>query len=260
MPQGLRQRFDVVDALFVAKTANARVWRVKLGSGQVAALKHYPRGHMGNEIGGGIYLQRAGDLAVSILDQSADALLMSWCDGGSLGDWARAGHLRLADQALASIAQKLLAREMRSEGLTPLPELFSALIEPKFEAPDLQEAQALARHLLVQPLQLVALHGDLHFDNVLRGSGGWQVIDAKGLSAPRGFELANAFRHPRGRRDHILAPKVIAWRLGAWSRALGCSQMQLCQWAAIKTALSLVWRAEEQDRRLLNLLLQELRQ
>jgi hypothetical protein len=32
---------------------------------------------MGNEFGGGIYLQGAGDLAVSILDQSADALLMS---------------------------------------------------------------------------------------------------------------------------------------------------------------------------------------
>ncbi len=185
---------------------------------------------------------------------------MSWCDGGSLGDWARAGHLRLADQALASIAQKLLAREMRSEGLTPLSELFSALIEPQFESLDLREAQALARHLLAQRFQLVALHGDLHFDNVLLGQGGWQVIDAKGLSAPRGFELANAFRHPRGAAAHVLDADVINRRLRLWAGALGCSERQLCRWAAVKTALSLVWADRELDRSLLQFLLRRQRQ
>ena len=67
----------VVDALFVAKTAIAMVWRVRLGSGPRGGFETLPRSHMGNEFGGGIYLQGAGDLAVSILDQSADALLMS---------------------------------------------------------------------------------------------------------------------------------------------------------------------------------------
>ena len=240
----------------MAQSVIATVWRVRLGSGQEAALKHYSSGHMGNETSGGTYLQRAGDLAVPILDRSRDAILMVWCDGSSLGDFARAGHLCLADQALADIAQKLLAREMKCEGLAPLTALFSALVQPKFEDPDLQEAQLLARSMLGQVSQQVALHGDLHFDNVLQAKNGWQVIDAKGVLGPPGFELANAFRHPRGCRAEILTAEVINRRLEQWSGALGCSPMQLCQWAAIKTALSRVWKDVKQDQELLHLLLQ----
>lgn len=214
---------------------------------------------MGNETAGSTYLQCAGDLAVPILDHYRDAILMAWCDGSSLGDWARAGHLRLADQALADIAQKLLIRKMRGEGLTPVSALFSALVEASLEDPELNEAQVLARTLLAQTSQQAALHGDLHFDNVLQGRDGWQVIDAKGILGPPCFELANAFRHPRGCAGDVLTPEVISWRLEHWSGVLGCSQLQLCQWAAIKTALSLVWKDVEQDRKLLHLLLRRQR-
>lgn len=214
---------------------------------------------MGNEIGGIAYLARAGNLAVPILDHSSDAVLMGWCEGASLGDRARKGDATEADQELGRIAGRLAARHITVEGLQPLEQFFSALLQGRFIDPNLQEAQALALLLFAQKEPEVALHGDLHFDNVLLSGEGWQVIDAKGLYGPAAYELANAFRHPRGCGDYLLNPGTIDWRLENWSGALGCSARKLCQWAAVKTALSLIWSNTAQDRVLLAALLDRLR-
>lgn len=243
----------------MAQTPGALVWRVSRADGQPAALKYYPRGGMGNEIGSIAYLARAGNLAVPILDHSSDAVLMGWCEGASLAEQARKGDPREADRELGRIAGRLAARHITVEGLQPLEQFFSALLQGRFHDPNLQEAQALALLLFAREEPEVALHGDLHFDNVLWSGGGWQVIDAKGLYGARAYELANAFRHPRGCGDYLLNPGTIDWRLENWSGALGCSARMLCQWAAVKTALSLIWSNTAQDRVLLAALLDRLR-
>jgi streptomycin 6-kinase len=81
--------------------------------------------------------------------------------------------------------------------------------------------------LLATQRDVVALHGDMHHENVLRfGSRGWLAIDPKGLTGERGFDYANIFCNPDGATATMpgrLArqTRVVAEAAGFWN-AVGC--------------------------------------
>ncbi|MFY1709029.1 aminoglycoside phosphotransferase family protein [Tritonibacter scottomollicae] len=257
-PTDLLQRFGLSAPELVAETARAKVWRVRRGSGAWVALKYYPAGHMGNEASGLAYLERCeGAGVVRVFERSADAVLMEWLEGPSLGDLARAKGAEAADHGVTDVAARLCATRISGAGLLPVSTVMSPLRDASFTSPEAQDAQGVARACLDQ-LQCgvgedVALHGDLHHDNIIQTAQGLRAFDAKGLVGPRAYELANAFRHPRGCRAHAAEPQVIRRRAMMWGRVAGCTAREQLHWAIAKLLLSMLWSGQEtlDDRMLL---------
>ncbi len=250
----------------IATTAIAGVHDVRTPAGP-AVLKLYHHGHSGNEAGG-VALMRAwaGSGAVVRIHASApDWVLMERLDGPLLGDLARAGQLEAADDALAALAQRLHACPVPEDlPLARVADWFGALFALRC-APDcpaelchnLQRAAEAARELLRRGLPEVALHGDLHHDNVVGGI----AIDAKGVRGPSGFELANALRNPKGCAPEIGRPEVIRRRVQLFAAAMGLPPKDMALWGVAKCGLSIAWRAgktvrDDPDAALLAALLQ----
>ena len=74
------------------------------------------------------------------------------------------------------------------------------------------------------------------------------------------YELANAFRNPKGAADLQRDPARISHLARIWSQGLDIERTRLLQWAAVKCALSIAWRAkgvlrDDKEADLLSLLL-----
>ncbi|WP_293576979.1 aminoglycoside phosphotransferase family protein [Phaeobacter sp.] len=265
IPQRLVDRFAITTASLVFRSNAARVWRVRLASGECAALKLYADPRMGNEAAGWQYIARAGALTVDIMDQTGGAILMGWLDGPSLGDLAREGAPEQADRVLADMAQQLTAAAISPADLLPLSQLLAPLERMQTKERALAEALTIYRYMQSHMQNSAgsyaglntALHGDLHHDNIRSHAGRWRAFDAKGLQGPAAYELANAFRHPRGMTTYASQPATIMRRLDLWSAALDVSRTDLAQWGAVKIALSCAWRGKSDpfDLRVLDQLL-----
>ena len=109
----------------------------------------------------------------------------------------------------------------------------------------MMRAQDFARQLLATETAPIPLHGDLHHDNVRLTDRGYCAFDAKGLVGERCFELANAFRHPRGLPEHVRDPARLRFLRDSWADVLGLDARRLMGWAVAKTALSIVWRSSD---------------
>ncbi|MFW8636952.1 aminoglycoside phosphotransferase family protein [Cribrihabitans pelagius] len=250
----LLEEFGVSDPAFLTETPIARLWRVTRGCGGPAVLKVYRGRGSGGEAAGFGYLRDAPQAqAVRIYAVSTNAALIEWLPGPSIGDTARSGDLAGADRLLLQTARALHAGASGAEAsFLPLEERFSALraFQPR-SLPGgrlrdgLERGRGLALHLLATQTDTCALHGDLHHENVRLGARGYCAFDAKGLRGERAYELANAFRHPRGCTRGLQDPDVIRRRADQWSAGLGCSAKRLLAWAAAKCALSVVWRHSE---------------
>jgi streptomycin 6-kinase len=70
------------------------------------------------------------------------------------------------------------------------------------------------------------------------------VIDAKGIYGAIGFELANAFRNPKGTRDAIMDPDRARALAKRSPDALGITPRTQLLWACAKCALSVAWRTD----------------
>lgn len=242
--------FTVTEPELVAETSIAWVWKVRQAGGCPAALKSY-KADMGSEAAGFAYLQqfRGGPVA-QLYALTETAALLEWLDGPSAGDIARQGDLAAADLALAELASALhCASGDAAPSLPSLAGRFAALLECRVQDltsgtlyDNIERCQFLATELLRDQQQFSALHGDLHHDNMRRAARGYCAFDAKGLWGERAFELANAFRHPKGCEDVIRQPEVIRRRAKIWAAALQVPAPRLLAWAAVKCALSITWR------------------
>ncbi|MCA2009473.1 aminoglycoside phosphotransferase family protein [Tritonibacter mobilis] len=249
-PTELLHRFGLSAPELVAETTRAIVWRVRQQTGTQAALKYYPAGHMGNETSGLAYLERVeGAGAVRVFARSTDAVVMEWLQGPSLGELARTQGAEAADHRLAEVAARLFAAEVSADGLLSVAEIMAPLRDACFTALEAREAQNIAWACLDQmqrgAVESVALHGDLHHDNIIHTAQGLRAFDAKGLAGPRAYELANAFRHPRGCRAFAADAQVIRDRAITWGRVAGCGAQEQLNWAIAKLLLSMLWSGQE---------------
>ena len=169
---------------------------------------------------------------------------MEHCPGPSLGDLARSGRDNEANDILCNVIQNLHAAQPDPTGLEPLAHRFAPLTNASHDG-DLGKAARLARDLLADPVPSVALHGDLHHDNVLSSPRGWLAIDPKGVRGDPAYEPANAFRNPEGLGELLLNPDRLQSMATLFSRRLGAPCHRLLAWAAAHCALSTRWALED---------------
>ena len=252
-------RFRLSDPHPLAWTATSQLWTVTGPDGLTAVLKLLHPGQT-EEARGAAYLQTLdGRGAVRVHALDGPAILMEHCSGPSLGDLARAGQDAEATDILSDVIQTLQAVRPDPMGLEPLAQRFAPLTAATFDG-ELGKAAQIARDLLSDPVLPVALHGDLHHDNILSGPRGWLAIDPKGVSGDPAYEPANAFRNPEGLGERLFDPVRLHDMAAQLAHRLDLPPQRLLAWAAAHCALSTRWSLADgqditQDLRLLPLLL-----
>ena len=242
----------VCNPIFVTETAIANIWKVTTDQDRLAALKIYNKPDMGNEACGFRYLESLNGVgAVKVLWFNQNVALTEWLDGPSLGDLTRNGQDEIASIELVSVANQLHANPPAISADFPrLDQWFDALVQlkiasdcPDVTGRDLMRCKQIAAELIDSQQDIRPLHGDLHHDNIQLGARGYCAFDAKGVTGERTFELANAFRNPKGADRIIRDPARILYLADLWSRLFEVDQRRLLQWASVKCALSMAWRS-----------------
>jgi streptomycin 6-kinase len=202
-----------------------------------------------------------GDGAARVLAHESDALLMERAEGSSsLEKMALSGRDEEATRIMCQVAARLHAPRMRPlpSSLVPLPQWFAAL-EPGAARHRgiLDQAAAMARHLLAEPRDIVVLHGDIHHGNILDfESRGWLAIDPKGLLGERTFDFVNILRTPDDQT--ALRPERFSRQATLLAGAAGLNRTRLLQWTLAFTGLSAAWILGDGDEPDLDLAVGEL--
>ncbi len=241
--------FQLSNPELIDKTALAEIYRAELPDGTIAMLKCW--NNPNSEQFGADYLEALnGNGVVKILARRKGALLMEYLEGPTLGSLSRQGKDEESTEILAQVALSL--RQSPKSDLKNAPTVerwFRALFDAMFLDdcdPQLREniefCKEIAQTLLAALTRSVALHGDLHHDNVLVHKGKWIAIDPKGLWGDPAYELANALRNPKGVDQLIRDPNIISHRAKVFAESLQIDQKQMLKWAAVKIALSISWR------------------
>ncbi|MEV4518383.1 aminoglycoside phosphotransferase family protein [Dactylosporangium sp. NPDC049525] len=185
----------------------------------------------------------------------ADRLLRADLDRGALllEQVSPGDRLRDLVPARDAEATEVLAGLMRRLHVPPVPGLPTVLSQVGFldrhrgavPADLVREAAARMRELSATATREAVLHGDLHHDNVLRGTREpWLAIDPHGLVGDPGYEVGSILFNPfLDDRDPALTALVPA-RLRQLSAALGEPVDRLAAWGFVKAVLSSVWTAE----------------
>ncbi|CTQ49858.1 aminoglycoside phosphotransferase family protein [Jannaschia donghaensis] len=248
-PTEILSDFGVFDPVAVSSNRSAQIWKVRLDAGGFGALKIYAVPDMGNERSGFAYLAALPDgAAAKVVRTRRNVALLRWLEEPSLGDRFRDGHCADADGALGRIARRLGQDIPQSLVLPPLAPWFADLTGLRLStARSAAFRQAIARavrladDLINTQTAIGPLHGDLHHDNVIATPDGDMAFDAKGILGERTFELANAFRNPKGVPKLRGDRQLIEQRADRWHRDLDVDRGRLLAWAAAKCALSIVW-------------------
>lgn len=252
-PQDILRRFGVSDPQFVVRTQIATIWRVSLRADTHAALKVYENRDMQNERYGIAYLSEAeGSSAAYVFDSTRSAVLLEWLAGPSLGDLSRSGRDKEAAVELVSVANALHQQQRQTPQDWPrLQSWFAPLFSLQFSADcapktrrAMLTARVVAKNLLADDSDPKPLHGDLHHDNVRLGPRGYCAFDAKGVVGARAYELANAFRNPKGMPEAVRDVSRIRFLRDCWSAAFSVDANTLMAWAVAKSALSIAWRCD----------------
>lgn len=233
----------------VAQTSIAQVWKVRQYDGTPAALKIYENG-LRNEACAADYLSQInGQGAVSVLSVRDNAVLLEWLEGPTLGDLSRAGEDERACAELVDVATRLHGQTVRDRGYPRIQDWLQAVLDLRCSADvssevqrDVVRCQALARDLVNTPQDQRVLHGDLHHDNVMQTARGPVAFDPKGVVGEAAYELANAFRHPRGKFDVASDPRRIERFATQVAEGLSVDRHRLLTWIPVKIALSISWR------------------
>lgn len=189
-----------------------------------------------------------GDGAARVLARDGDALLLERAAGAvTLAELAHAGRDDEACRILCDVAARLHApRAKPLPEFVPLARWFREL-GPAAEAHGgiLVRSAEIARKLLDEPHEIVALHGDLHHGNVLDfGDRGWLAIDPKGLLGERGFDFANIFTNPDmddPTRPLATKPDRFLARVAVVAGAANLERERLLRWILAWSGLSAAW-------------------
>jgi streptomycin 6-kinase len=188
-----------------------------------------------------------GSAAVNVFRYDAHALLMERAIGvRSLKHMVFSGREEEANRIICTVVKQLHANVCPIlADLVPLPVWFRSLESAAGrEGGFFVRGVAVAKELLAAPRDPVALHGDIHYGNILDGGPrGWLVIDPKGLAGERGFDYANIFCNPdlsvAGSPERL--PKQ-AQLIAKWARI---EVQRLLRWIIAWAALSASWMLED---------------
>lgn len=245
-------QWQIASASLLADTNSSHIWKATItGEEQspviVKVLK--PAGH--EELRGAYYLrERDGNGAVSLLDLHLDPVMMllEYAGDYDLKAHLEAGHdadaIRIAGEvirALHSPSGQVLPSELQ-----PLHKHFKSLFDLAGKTADIYtEAADLAASLLKQPDEIIALHGDLHHENIIRSSRGWLAIDPHGLCGDAAFDCANLFYNPLDRDDLCLDMKRAADMVLYFSQIIHKPAAYILDYAFCYGCLSAAWHRED---------------
>jgi streptomycin 6-kinase len=176
-----------------------------------------------------------------------DALLMERAMGErSLKRMVLSGKEDEANRIICALVEQLHANPCSIlPELVPLRAWFRSLeAAAGREGGFFARGRAVAEDLLGSSGDPVALHGDIHYDNILdAGSRGWLVIDPKGLAGERGFDYANIFCNP----DLTVAasPERVSKQVRLVAGLAGIEVRRMICWIIAWSALSASWMLED---------------
>ncbi|ANH67436.1 APH(6)-I family aminoglycoside O-phosphotransferase [Mitsuaria sp. 7] len=188
-----------------------------------------------------------GQGAARVFESAQGVLLIERASGaGDLAQMAWSGQDDEACRILCDTAARLHApRRGAMPELHPLEDWFRPLLELATTNTTLAPAAEIASELLATPREVVALHGDLHHENVLDfGERGWLAIDPHGLRGERTFDYANLFTNPDlsdPGRPLATLPGRFERRLEIVVAAAGLDPQRLLRWIVAWTGLSAAW-------------------
>lgn len=184
-----------------------------------------------------------GEGAAKVLKHNNAALLMERAKGShSLVEMAKTGHDDQASRILCNTVAELHSHRLPyPPRLVPLSIWFQDLEPAALKLGGIfVECDGIAKELLKDPREIVALHGDIHHGNVLDfDERGWLAIDPKGLIGERGFDYANIFCNP----DAAIAtsPNRLMKQVEVVAKAAVHDKRRLSQWIAAWAGLSAIW-------------------
>jgi streptomycin 6-kinase len=185
--------------------------------------------------------------AAKVYQFDADALVMHRATGHrSLKQMVLTGREDEANTIICRVTKLLHSDGCRqTPGLVPLAVWFRSLgVAAARYGGWFTTSFDIAGGLLDEPLDEVALHGDIHYDNILdSGSGEWIAIDPKGLVGERGFDLANIFCNPNP--SIAGSPERLSKQARLIADKGGVEVERLLRWVIAWSGLSACWLLED---------------
>jgi streptomycin 6-kinase len=185
--------------------------------------------------------------AAKVYQYDTDALVMERAMGErSLKQMVLAGQEDEANEIICRVADLLHSGSCNQAcGLVPLRVWFRSLgVAAGRYGGWFTTAYETAGQLLDDPLDEVALHGDIHYDNILdSGAGQWIAIDPKGLVGESGFDLANIFCNPNA--TVASEPERLSKQARFVSGLADMDVKRLLRWIIAWSGLSASWMLED---------------
>jgi streptomycin 6-kinase len=202
----------------------------------------------------------AGNAAINVYKYDADALLMERATGErSLRRIVLDGRESEANMIVCEVVQQLHANACaKPADLPPLASWFQSLNSAATQQGGIfAKCHEIAVALLRDPGDIVALHGDIHYDNILDAQArGWLAIDPKGVIGERGFDYANLFCNPT--IEIAASPMRLPREIPLVAAKASLDPQRLLRWIIAWSGLMAAWMLEDHEETTLPLLVAEL--
>jgi streptomycin 6-kinase len=216
----------------------------------------------------------AGKAAVNVYKYDANALLMERAIGErSLRRIVLDGREDEANTIVCGVVQQLHAHACTEPPALPsLASWFQSLATAAtLHSGVFLTCHTFAETLLRNPRDIVALHGDIHYDNILdagrnidihddkipdSGHRGWLAIDAKGVIGERAFDYANLFCNPSF--EVATSPTRLPRAIPLVAARAGLEPRRLLRWIIAWSGLMAAWMLEDGEEPTLPLLVAKL--
>jgi streptomycin 6-kinase len=204
------------------------------------------------------FLEKEG-LALKFFENYGAMKLIESAKGAVLLQQAIPGNSLMKDfpdrenesiEITANVIRKLHFANVIPKNFTPIEELLKDLYK-KWSIPDrlIFKAQRGVAHLLETTTKKVAMHGDLHHDNILRDGDEWKIIDPAGVIGDPIYEIASFMINPI---DEIWkcenAAEIIQNRTEKFSQLLSIDPQRILQWTFVKSVLCWIWTLGTPDK------------
>jgi streptomycin 6-kinase len=124
-----------------------------------------------------------------------------------------------------------------------LPNFDSTLPLPKYI---LEKASSLKDQLLETANTQVMLHGDIHYDNILKDGDDWCAIDPEGLVGDPIYDTSVCIRDPLESLLRLSQPKkIIQERIATFAHHMNCDPLRVYNWAFVQATASACWSIED---------------
>lgn len=110
----------------------------------------------------------------------------------------------------------------------------------------IKKAAVIKNELLSVKKPQILLHGDLHHNNILKGSDGWKVIDPKGVIGEAEYEVGCFIRNPINElASHPDSINIIQNRISSLSAKLSYDSQRVAKWCFVQAALSFLFAKQD---------------